>query len=230
MMNERNTNNTQGENNMLTKQFIARTGKGQDVVFWAKITGEGDVETEFDVTLAPVKPHDATPYYFISLPREEAKKRLEVTLPPQTHTVGVILANQKAFEDFQVKARGIKYQKYLEEENSINTMFPGLEELRAAYADQDRYHDQFEKMMEDENNDGINPPSKQKTSPEEVSNQHPAAAAYYKAENYSYSDNVGQFSAGKKALKRLQAGEEYRGVITEMEKEWSDYCQERIWD
>lgn len=65
---------------------------------------------------------------------------------------------------------------------------------------------------------------------ERIKAEYPRAAAYLKAESYSLSENDGKFTAGKKAVDRIINGEDYAAVIADMEKEWSDYCRERVCD
>ncbi len=107
---------------------------------------------------------------------------------------------------------------------------PGLAELRkaqdAAYNEDCRYDQQFEKMMEDEQNDGVNPPAaynKQQTA-SVLAAQFPRAAVYLKAEGYLQASNDKKYSAGKKAMEIIATG----GTIEEAEvtlKNWTT-----IWD
>lgn len=97
----------------------------------------------------------------------------------------------------------------------LATNVPGLAELRkaqdAAYNDEHRYNDQMQRMMEDEDNDGVNPPVAINKSLREQANdlakQYPRAAVYLRAESYAtYSDNVDKYTAGKTAMDIIATG------------------------
>ena len=106
----------------------------------------------------------------------------------------------------------------------------GLKEIRAAIEAEERYAYLFEKMTEDEYNDGVNPPTKPTVSLAELRAKYPQAAAYIKAENWSYAAHYKKSSCGLHAMNQIREGEDYQKAIAEMEKEWSAYCEEHIWD
>ena len=106
----------------------------------------------------------------------------------------------------------------------------GLKELQRAIAAEEAYREALNDMMEDEYNDGARPPKKPEISVKELKEKYPRAAAYLKAENWSLASNYIKAGAGQKAKERIISGEDYNQVIAEMEKEWSDYCKERMWD
>jgi len=81
---------------------------------------------------------------------------------------------------------------------------PGLEELREVYAEEDAYRHAFNRMMADEQNDGVRPPRKPARSGAEVAARYPRAAVYLKAECYAAHDM--KVSAGKRACELLAAG------------------------
>jgi len=99
----------------------------------------------------------------------------------------------------------------------LEAAVPGLSELRnakiAAEYDEDRYHQQFERMMDDEQNDGVRPPNPIDKSLKEkfvdLAEKYPRAALYLKAENQHdsahWADNTGKGAAGKKAMDLLAA-------------------------
>ena len=106
----------------------------------------------------------------------------------------------------------------------------GLKELQRAIAAEEAYREALNDMMEDEYNDGARPPKKPEISVKELKEKYPRAAAYLKAESWSMASNYIKAGAGQKAKERIINGEDYRQVIAEMEKEWLDYCKERMWD
>lgn len=117
-----------------------------------------------------------------------------------------------------------------EKEERVRKACPGIDELRAAIADTERYHEQFERMMEDENNDGARPPKPIRGDVDSLRTKYPAAAAYLKAESWSYADHYAKSAAGRKAMERIEAGVDHAQVIVDMEAEWSDHCNKHIWD
>ena len=106
----------------------------------------------------------------------------------------------------------------------------GLKELEAAIAEHENYHYKFNRMMEDEGNDGVNPPIRPQSNIRELKLKYPRAAAYIEAKSYEYSANYAKSGAGRNACERIINGEDYEQVLADMEKEWSDYCNEHIWD
>ena len=106
----------------------------------------------------------------------------------------------------------------------------GLTEIKKAIYDHEKYHRDFERMMDDEFNDGLRPPKKPESDINELMSKYPRAAAYIKAEDYSYSPHYAKSAIGIKALEQIINGENYDKVLADMEKEWSDYCESHMWD
>ncbi len=109
----------------------------------------------------------------------------------------------------------------------LESQIPGLSEMRElerkAVNESDRYSTQFNRMMEDENNDGVNPPkSEDRTAGDrlaQMKKSNPRAALYLIAERQSqgtssYSATSGQMKGGTDAMKILRAG----GSIEDAEK------------
>lgn len=96
----------------------------------------------------------------------------------------------------------------------LATNVPGLEELRRAtdamYNDNARYHSQFERMMENENNDGVNPPAPLDKAIHQaaydLAAQYPRAVLYLRAEGYTVASNVNKYAAGKRAMEIIATG------------------------
>ena len=106
----------------------------------------------------------------------------------------------------------------------------GLKEIERAQMDEERYSRQFNRMMDDEFNDGARPPRRPKANSIELRRRYPRAAAYLKAESWEYASNYAKASAGKKALERIINGEDYSKVLEDMDAEWSAHCARRAWD
>lgn len=131
-----------------------------------------------------------------------------------------ILAYYKAKRDAAEKER--------EERQMKIDAIEGLTELKKAIADWDKYHYQFNKCMESECPSGF--PQKPNVDIAELKLKYPKASAYLKAENWSFASHYKKSSLGEKALERIINGENYEEVINNMEKSWSDYCEEHMWD
>jgi len=121
-------------------------------------------------------------------------------------------------------------QQRAEAADELARNVPGLEQLRAAVTDRNRYARQFSRMMEDENNDGGLPPKPARASASELAAQYPIAAAYLKAESWENAAHDVKATAGKKAKDRIAAGEDFCSVLADMEAEWSGHATAHAWD
>lgn len=106
----------------------------------------------------------------------------------------------------------------------------GLSEIRNAIRAEREYHVAFEKMMENEYNDGAFAPKTPETDSNSLKARYPRAAAYLKAESWTRAANFAKVSAGNKAMERIINGDDYDAAIRDMEKEFGDYCTEHMWD
>lgn len=104
---------------------------------------------------------------------------------------------------------------------------PGIKEIEEARSAWDKYHYIYDKVIAD--GEG-RMPTKPAVSITELFEKYPKAAAMLQAEAYSSASNVAKSSAGRKARERIIDGEDYTQVIADMEKEWTDYCDEHVWD
>lgn len=107
---------------------------------------------------------------------------------------------------------------------------PGLNLLRAAIDDQARYHRQFAEMMEDENNDGANPPKRATADLASLRKQYPRAAAYLQAEAWQDASHYVKSGAGRRAKERIVAGEDCHIALADMAAEWTSYCEAHAFD
>lgn len=117
--------------------------------------------------------------------------------------------------DAQVEAWKVQWAEYeVAKKAEFDANVPGLDELRKAqdaeYNDRARYHRAFDRMMDDENNDGANPPKPENKSlgerAQELAEQYPRAAVYLRADGYTGSNNSHKYSAGKRAKELIAAG------------------------
>ena len=121
-------------------------------------------------------------------------------------------AEQKAFAERQAKIKAIE----------------GLEEIRAALADVEAWHSEFEASFSDVGGLGVRP--KPQYDFEAMYAQYPRAAAFLKAESFESASNYAKSSAGRKAKERIINGEDYSKAIEDMEAEWGKHCDAHIWD
>lgn len=126
-------------------------------------------------------------------------------------------AKQAILDAFDAYAKQLATNRN-NENKRINEIFAGLDLLRAARESAEQYHEAFNRMMEDENNDGVNPPSIPKSDPDALAKQYPAAALYLKAEGYTHASNYMKSGAGRDALevlneKGLQGLEEASDIL-----------------
>lgn len=105
---------------------------------------------------------------------------------------------------------------------------PGLAELRRAGGDESRYAHDFNRMMEDEYNDGARPPAPVRVRYSDLAIKFPAAAGYLKAEDWEAASHFAKSAAGNRAKSRIAAGENVELVLAEMEAEWTAYATGRV--
>jgi hypothetical protein len=106
----------------------------------------------------------------------------------------------------------------------------GLAELRSAINNHERYANQFQRMMEDENNDGVRPPKPATENLTELNARYPRAAAYLLAEDYSLASHYAKSGAGNAAMTAILDGADHDAAIAEMKQAWSDHCAAHAWD
>ena len=106
----------------------------------------------------------------------------------------------------------------------------GLAELKAAISDHEREYLEFNRMMEDGDNDGARPPRAAKGDVKALRARYPRAAAYLMAESWSYASHYAKSAAGNKAMQRILNGEGHELVIHDMELAWTNHCNEHVWD
>lgn len=126
----------------------------------------------------------------------------------------VALDGRRALEEM-IKQSNVDY------EAAFLARVPGIDELLTAINDAQDYREAFEGMMEDEGNDGVRPPARPTISVDEARKLYPVAAAYLTILRMSESDPSSQIGytrrrAGKKAIERIEAGEDIITICNEM--------------
>lgn len=140
-----------------------------------------------------------------------------------------IKANKAAFleylrEEKAAEARRIEESAKKEREWKASI---GLDKLETAINEQLKYKEAFDRAWKEGNG---RYPTKPEDHTAEVAELYPIAAAYRKAESWSYSANYCKATAGKAAKERIRNGEDYKQAIADMEHEWSQYCEQHFND
>lgn len=119
--------------------------------------------------------------------------------------------------------------KELEQQGQLelDRRIPGLSLLKAAHQARASYQEAFERMMEDEGNDGARPPKAPEQDVEQLAQQYPVAACYLMATSYENASNYYKASAGRRARELLQAG----GKLEEAQSILDNWLPETaMWD
>lgn len=104
---------------------------------------------------------------------------------------------------------------------------PGVKELTDARKALANYRDAYNRAWE--RGDG-RLPMRPSIDLNALGAQFPRAAALLKAEEWAAADNDVKASAGRAAADAIINGEDYAEAITAMEKQWSDHCNEHMWN
>jgi hypothetical protein len=83
---------------------------------------------------------------------------------------------------------------------------PGLAELQAAIDAEQQHRRDFNRMMDDEDNDGVHPPKHPTASSADLAEKYPRAAAYVRAENHSFASHWAKAKAGKESMEIIASG------------------------
>lgn len=149
--------------------------------------------------------------------KEEGKRNIEEIKARKPE----ILAYFQKIKEEKEKARRERQEKI----NAIER----LKELKKAIDAECGYFEDFGRRMEDEmlSSIAVKPPE---ADIDELKAKYPQAAAYIKAEGWECASNYTKMALGSRALERIINGENHEQVISEMEAEWDEYCDERMWD
>lgn len=159
----------------------------------------------------------------VSVPKKMSKAEINALKAELAAAKPAILAELISRRDAEIKAREDATAR-------LTANVPGLQSLRDALTRQEMYLNAFDRMMEDESNDGANPPKKPADDINTLKAQYPVAAAYLKAESWEYGSHYAKCAAGRKAKQAIADGADYVEAIAQMDAEWSAYCKEHAWD
>lgn len=91
-------------------------------------------------------------------------------------------------------------------QQALEKSVPGITLLQAAMRGEAAYFEAMQVMMDNEMNDGVNPPIRPDVDTESLKAKYPRAALYVKADAYSDADHYAKSDAGKKAKNLLESG------------------------
>lgn len=100
-------------------------------------------------------------------------------------------------------------EKAIAERNVKIEAIQGLKEIKSAVYDIEKYHNEFNAIMDDEYNDGVFPPKKPTVNLKNLYEKYPCAAAYIKAEEWSLANNYIKAASGKKGTRK---NNQWRGI------------------
>ena len=140
---------------------------------------------------------------------------------PKGHS---IVVRKDAAPALQTQIDRIKEERFGEqarERQRLSAAIPGLEELQTAYDEQERYASNFQKMMEDENNDGTNLPSIPADTSKIEAVYH-VAAAYLECKRLTESSSwtSGRGNVYREAMEKIEAGENHDDVLEWANETW----------
>lgn len=122
-------------------------------------------------------------------------------------------------------------QNKLEKQEKNVSSIKGLEEIRNALSDNERWNREFSASFESERGGGVGVRQKPNHDIDALKKQYPVAAAYLKAESYAYNKNYEMAEIGRKALERIKDDpNSYEEAISDMEKELEAFTQRNVWN
>lgn len=100
----------------------------------------------------------------------------------------------------------------------------GLVLLQTAITDWNTYNNAMSRYIERDCTGKA--PEKPKETVEELARKYPRAAAYVKADRWSYSSHYYKALCGKRAKEAILNGDSHEEVISDMKSAWSKYIEE----
>jgi uncharacterized protein YecT (DUF1311 family) len=186
-----------------------------------------------------------TTYPTLEAAREAAIERVLSIVQIEHATQGICYINvgasiealrraQRAKPSAEIKriiglAANLEAERNTAHKAAIDAAAPGLDALRALQSAWGEYRDAERRAMEHAMRSGVHrKPAKPTQEYSEMAGQYPSAAAYLRAEAWTESSNVDKYSAGKRAMERIVAGEDCEIVMAEMEAEWSSAAADAV--
>lgn len=125
---------------------------------------------------------------------------------------------------------GDMWEEEIQRQKELESKIEGLSEIRSALTELERDHDEFNRMMDDEFNDGVVLPARPKVDIEQLCLKYPRAAVYLRFRAWERSFDHIKSSIGKRAAERILQGEDHAKVFEESEAEMGKVRRRRAWD
>ena len=119
-----------------------------------------------------------------------------------------------------------KKEQELQEKRKRIESIQGLKELQKTIADWNRYSSAMSRYIERDCTG--NAPEKPKKTIAEVKQEYSKAAAYVKADQWSYSSHYFKSSCGERAKEAILNGEDFETAIDDMVTAWKKYTEESV--
>lgn len=156
----------------------------------------------------------------VAIPKGLSKAQVNALKSDLVAAKPAILTELIARRDAEIKARE-------DAAAMLVANVPGLEILRDARSKWEMYHEAFSRAID---RGDVRMPQRPVEDMDAIKAQYPAAVAYLKAESYEYASHYAKSAAGRKAKQAIADGDNHIEALVQMEKEWSDHCNEHIWD
>lgn len=125
-----------------------------------------------------------------------------------------------------VKAEEEAIIKAAQERKAKIEAIDGIKEIENLENEWRNYNSAFARMMNTGSSVmGVSCPI---TKVKDLLTKYPRAAAYRMAQNYSNASNYAKSAAGDEALEKIINGENHETAITEMENQWTGYCDKNV--
>lgn len=162
--------------------------------------------------------------YSISLTDD---KNLKLIAKIDTAALVEVKANKPEIVAILIAKKDAAAKSYADYKAKVNAI-EGLKEIEALKNEWNRYDAAFNRMMS--TGSSVMTVGLPSTKTSDMISKYPRAAAYLKAQSWHDGSHFVKSTAGKKAEEKILNGEDYTTAITEMEKEWSDYTAEHVFD
>lgn len=127
--------------------------------------------------------------------------------------------------DILIQREKEEEERRLEHARKVESI-EGLVELQTAISDWNDYHNAMNRFIERDCTGEA--PVKPSVTVEELTEKYPRAAAYVKADQWSYSTHYYKASCGDRAKAAILDGQNYKDVIDNMKSAWNKYTEENV--
>ncbi|MCD7862845.1 MAG: hypothetical protein LUG61_04890 [Lachnospiraceae bacterium] len=150
---------------------------------------------------------------------------------PDEETKQVLFARKQECLDYFAEERRKEKEAFEERQRKINSI-PGLNEIKSARADLEKWHYEFNKSFEGEGAvGGMGVRKYPEYDLDAMADKYPAAMAYLKAEDEAYKENDELSKIGFKALNAIiENPDNYKAIMDQMDAELKEFSNKHLWD